>query len=195
MADRLIDESELNALNVVHGRVKQLLAHPEARKLFLKGVKTVDPNFAIPELDAAVPVEAAVSDVRGEIAALRADLAERDRKAVEDAQIRAFQNKWADQEASLRGQGWRTEGIAAVRNFAEENGIHDLSIAADAWEKRNPAPDLAPAGNGMWGIFGDAAGGPADDTFIADMMKSGGNDDRRLDQEIRAAIADTRSAR
>jgi hypothetical protein len=190
MANREIDEAEYAALSAVNGTVSAILSNPTARALMLKATKVARPNAVIPEIDAAEPINAAVSDVKGEIAKLREDLAERDRKAEEAARVSTFASKWADQQADLRRAGWRSAGIEAVVKFAEENGISDLSIAADAYAVRHPEPEPSAVGNGAWSMFGTEGG--KEDTFVQDMMKSGGNDERRLDQEIASIIRDSR---
>lgn len=197
MAERTLDEAEYNALQSVHGVVAQILKNPAGRKLLLQARKAVDPNVSIPEIDAAEPINTAVADVKGDIAALRAELATDRQQRADEARVAAFAGKWADQEAGLRAQGWRNDGITAIRKFAEENAISDLSIAADAWEKRNPAPDISTGGAGAWNMFNGGAGGAGDkeDTFVEDMMKAAGNDERRLDKEIAETIAAARQAR
>ena len=192
MARIEVDEADFAASAGITRVVQQIMAHPEARKMLMKARKTVDPSVAIPELDAAEPVNAAVDELRKELSAWREETAAEKQKAAEESAIRSFQQKWATQEAELRARGWRRDGIDLVKKFAEDNGITDLTIAADAWEKRNPPADPVVSGNGMWGFMGEP---DKEDTFVADMMKAGGNDDRRLDQEIRAAIADARAPR
>lgn len=193
MALREVEEADYNAARGVVTVVDQIMKNPEARKLILQARKIADPNVSIPEIDATTPVNASLTEVKGELASLRADLAERDRKATEEKTLRQFEEKWNGQAAVLRAKGWREAGIDQVKTFAEENGIADLSIAADAWEARNPAPAPSTSGGGLFGMFG----GQADDkdTFIEDMMKAGGNDDARLDREIAATLADVRSGR
>lgn len=195
MATREVDETELAALVNVERTVARILKHPEGRKLILKARKAVDPTVSIPEIDAAAPVEAAVDGALSEIRKLREDLAERDRKSEEDRIINTFASKWEDQKSQLRRAGWRSSGIEAVQKFAEENSIADLSIAADAYAARNPDPSPSTSSNGAWDMFGGGGGDNKEDTFVEDMMKSGGADERRLDREIQDILRDVRSQR
>jgi hypothetical protein len=195
MARVEIDENELAALQGIQGRVAQIMAVPAARKKLLTAIKDVDPKASIPEIDAAAPINDAMQSVRDELAAMRAEREAEKQQAEQDARIRALQGRWAAQEATLRTQGWREQGIAQVRAFAEENGIGDLSIAADSWSVRNPAPAPQSSG-GPWALFGGTQ--EEDDTYVEDLMKSadlsGNVDERRVDREISAAIAAARAA-
>lgn len=194
MARVEIEESDLLNLQHIHGMVDTIMKQPELRRTFLQTAKKANPKLTIPEVDAAAPVLEEVRGIESKLEKFLEAQAERDRKAEENARIVAFQNKWAEQEAGLRASGWRANGIEAVKKFAEDNGIADLSIAADAFERRNPQPEPAQSSGAGWSLFG---GGSSDkeDTFVADMMKSSGNDEGRLDREIRDALADVRSAR
>lgn len=196
MARIEVEEADYNAAAGVTAVVQRMMSNPAARKLILQARKTVDPNVNIPEIDAAAPINAAVDDVRGELNKLRAELAAKDQAAEEERTLARFNAKWEGQASQLRASGWRQAGIDAVKTFAEENGIADLSIAADAWQARNPAPAPSTSG-GNFGLFGNRD--DADDTYVMDLMKSGspgGNvDERRVDKEIAAAIADARANR
>jgi hypothetical protein len=194
MARIEVDEADFNAAAGVTAVVNRMMQNPAARKLILQARKTVDPNVNIPEIDAAAPINASVDDVRGELSKLRQELAERDRKAEEERTIANFNQKWEGQASQLRAAGWRQAGIDAVKTFAEENGIVDLSIAADAWQARNPTPPTTLNGGNI-GLFGSGRSGDTEDTYIADLMKSGGDNDARLDQEIRATLNDLRANR
>jgi hypothetical protein len=193
-----VEEADYNAAAGVTSVVQQMMNNPVSRKMLLQARKVVNPNVSIPEIDQAAPINEAVTQVHGELNKLRAELAERDRLAAERETMEKFNAKWEGQAAQLRSAGWRAAGIEAVKTFAEENGIADLSIAADAWQARNPAPPASTTSGGMFGLFG---GGNADkeDTYVQDLMKSGGPgglvDESLVDREIRAALADARANR
>lgn len=192
MAKIEIEEADLANYQHLSGVVDTLMKSPDTRQSFLHLAKKANPKLAIPEVDAAAPVLNAIGGINKKVDDFINAQAAKDAKAEEDAAIRAFKNTWTEQETQLRQAGWRTPGIDEVRKFAEANSIADLTIAADAYERRNPQPDPAQSASAGWGLFGDRTEA---DTFVADMMKSSGNDETRLDQEIRAALNDVRSAR
>jgi hypothetical protein len=195
MARVEIEEADLLNYRHIHGMVDTIMRQPELRKTFLETAKKANPRLAIPEVDAAAPVLAAVGGIQKRLTDFLAAQTERERKAEEDGRIRAFQSRWADQEQALLRGGWQAKGIEGVKKFAEENGISDLGIAADAFERRNPQPDPARSSGGGWGnLFGGGAVS-TEDTFVKDMMNASGQDEGRLDREINATLADIRGAR
>jgi hypothetical protein len=189
MATREIEEADLLNLQHISGVVDQVMKTPETRAGFLQLAKRANPRLAIPEVDAAAPVIGAVHQIQKTVNDFIAAQAEKDRKAHEDAQVRGLQTAWERDEADLRREGWRDAGIVQVRKFAEDNAIANLRIAADAFERRNPQPGPVDSRVG-WNLF---TGPGAEDTFIKDQMMAMGEDDGRLDREIRETLAEVRS--
>lgn len=207
MARVEIEEADLLNMRHVAGVVEQVMAVPEARSQFLRLAKQANPKLSIPEVDAAAPVIAQVQGIHTKMDEFIAAQAEQrktdgdklqkflddqaaDRAAAaQQKQIDAFQNTWAEQEAELRREGWRATGLEQVRKFAEDNGIANLKIAADAFERRNPQPGPVESRPG-WNLF---TGPTEEDTFVKDQMQAQGNDDTRLDREIQATLAEIRA--
>ena len=188
MAKVEIEEADLLNYQHISGVVDKVMkTSPQTRSQFLQLAKKADPNLSIPEVDAAAPVIGAVQHKRMDdwIAAQAA----KERADAEKAQIAALQNRWSDDEARLRRAGWMASGIESVKKFAEANGIADLTIAADAFEKRNPQPEPATSRTG-WNLF---QGAEIEDTYIKDQMAAMGDSESRLDKEIRDTLAEVRS--
>ena len=207
MARVEIEESDLLNMRHVAGVVETVMADPESRQQFLRLAKQRNPRLSIPEVDAAAPVIAEVHGIsskmdafiaaqeearKGDAAKMQAFLDEQAAaraQAAADAEVAKFHQTWAQQEADLRKQGWRESGLKQVREFAETHGIADLTIAADAFERRNPQPGPVESRPG-WNLF---SGPTEEDTFVKDQMQAMGNDDSRLDREIAATLAEIRS--
>jgi hypothetical protein len=190
MATKEIDESELLGMQHIAGVVDAVMKTPATRSQFLRLAKQAKPDLSIPEVDAAQPVIAAVQETNKRLNDFITAQAEKERKAEEDRQITNFQSRWAQDEADLRREGWRPTGIDQVKKFAEENGIANLRIAADAFERRNPQPGPVDSRAAGWNLFT----GPAEeDTFVKDMMDTGGESETRLDKEIRDTLNEIRS--
>jgi hypothetical protein len=190
MATKEIDESELIGMQHIAGVVDAVMKTPATRSQFLRLAKQAKPDLSIPEVDAAAPVLAAVQDTNKRLNDFITAQAEKERKAEEERQVSAFQSRWAQDESDLRREGWRPEGLTAVKKFAEDNGIANLRIAADAFERRNPQPGPVDSRAAGWNLFT----GPAEeDTFVKDQMQAMGNDDARLDKEIRDTLNEIRS--
>lgn len=185
-----IDEGDLQALNHIKDVADAIMANPGTRTQFLRLAKAANPRLAIPEVDAAAPIINEVQQLGKRFDDYVTAREKADREAAENRAVEQFKARWASAEADLRQRGWMPTGIEEVKKFAEANGIADLTIAADAYERRNPQP--TPMGSATsWNIFADQQ---AEDTFVPDMMKSKGDSDARLDQEIRATLAEIRSA-
>lgn len=189
MAKVEVEEADLLNLRHIHGVVDQVLALPEARQQFLRLAKQANPRLAIPEVDAAAPVIGALNGVNKKLDDFIAAQAEKDRKAIEDRQIATLTGAWSRDEESLRREGWRQAGIDQVKQFAETNGIANLRIAADAFERRNPQPGPADSRVG-WNLF---TAPETEDTFVKDQMTAMGKDDSRLDREIAETLAEIRA--
>ena len=189
MATKEIEEADLLNLQHISSVVDQVMKTPETRGAFLQLAKKAVPRLAIPEVDAAAPFVGAIQGINKKIDDFIAAQAEKDQKAQEAAALRSFQTAWERDEADLRREGWRDAGIVQVKKFAEDNAIANLRIAADAFERRNPQPGPVDSRIG-WNLF---TGPEAEDTFIKDQMAGRGEDDARLDAEIRATLAEVRS--
>lgn len=189
MATREIEEADFLNMQHISGVVDQVMKTPETRGAFLQLAKKANPRLAIPEVDAAAPVMGAVQAISKKFDDFVTAQAEKDRLAAEAAQVGALRSAWDRDEADLRREGWRDAGITQVKKFAEDNAIANLRIAADAFERRNPQPGPVDSRIG-WNLF---TGPEAEDTFIKDQMNAQGNDDARLDAEIRATLSEVRS--
>ena len=187
-----VDESELASLRTVDGILKGMLANPASRKLVLQARKIQDPNAAIPEIDAAVPVRAEMEEIRKMLADREAKDAAREAALVERDRVASFEKSWNKQKSTLRSQGWQTEGIERVESFAQERGLPDLEAAAALYEKQNPPPPpVQPSGSGSWGFFDK----PEDDgKFVQALVNSKGDNEAALNAEINAALAEVRQS-
>lgn len=207
MARVEIEEADLLNLRHVASVTDTIMGDPESRRQFLQLAKARNPKLSIPEVDAAAPMLAQVKGISDKFDKFATEAAERDTarqqkmdeflaaqeaarlQAEEDKRIASFQQTWTQQEDTLRKQGWRQSGLDQVKAFAETNGIADLTIAADAFERRNPQPGPVESRPG-WNLF---TGPQEEDTFVPDQMKAQGNDDARLDREIAATLAEVRA--
>lgn len=191
MAKVEIEEADLLNYQHISGVVDTIMKDPAARTAFLQTAKKANPKLAIPEVDAAAPVIAAMQGINKKMDDFIAAQAAKEAEAKQQQQIAAFQNKWASQEQQLRQRGWMPNGIEQVKQFAENNGIADLTIAADAFERRNPQPDPARSAAAGWNLFSGTQ--PKEDTFVSDMMPFKGDNDAILEREIAATLQEIRS--
>lgn len=109
----------------------KLLSSPETRTETLKLFKKVNPNVAIPEIDAANPVLKEVDGLKEELKALQ-------KKLDEEKLDGKLQNTVTKLKAE---RGFTDEGMQAIIKLAAEKSIPDLEVAADHYERNLPKPE------------------------------------------------------
>jgi hypothetical protein len=188
-----VDEAEYVAQQQVTKLFADTLGNKEARELLLKAKKIVRPNEAIPEIDAAKPLQDELGKIREEMKA------DREARAAEKAEREAsekankFQSEWDKQKTSLADEGWSNEGIANIETLAKERGIPDMEAAAALYRKLHPDPEVVhPSGIGRFDMFEVPKEGEND--FMKKLLESQGQNDSIVDAEARKAIADVRGA-
>lgn len=188
-----VDETVFLAQNNVTQLVNEMLQHPEGRKLVQQATKAVRPNTVIPELDAKNDVQGEMDKMRAEQTAFLAKVAADREAELADKKQNDFKAGWDRQKDSLRNKGWLDDGVDKVEAFALEHGISDLSIAADAYEARMPAPEpVTPSGFGGFDIFQPPG---EDDTAMKALLESRGEDPHALNKLINEALGDIRGTR
>lgn len=186
-----IDENEYRDLmqtKALKTTVEQMMANPAARRKLLEARKAVDPNASIPEIDAAAPVEAAVSEVKNEFAALRKELAEEKAAREQAEKLAALNGRWEKGRADLRAQGYTDEGIAEIEKVMEAEGIANHAAAAAYYDRLHPPAEPVVPTSTKFDIFQP----PAKD----DVMKllHDGDDDGFLNTVIAEVRAEGKSA-
>ena len=144
-----VDDRELAEYQKITGFLKQGLSNPKTRRKILEVQRTLNPEAAIPELDAAAPMQDELAEVRKTLAEMNKTLADDKAEREQQKQLASLQRQWDKGRALLRKQGYVDEGIEAVEKFMEEKGIADHEIGAAAFEKLHPAhePIKATGGN------------------------------------------------
>ena len=188
-----IEESELLAHRNVTALFNEMLANPAVRSQLLPLVKKTRPNAAIPEVDAAAPLQGALSELRTEIDAVKKAREEDKAERELAAKRREWEAGWEKQRSALRQAGWTDDGIKQVEEHAEKEGIPNLRAAAADWEKLHPPGEpVQPNGFGTWGFFDGAA--EESDGFLKKMMESRGEDEGAVQREAMKALQEHRSA-
>lgn len=189
MARVEIEEHELQSGKAVISAVNEMLNNSEARKLLMQARKKANPNVILPEFDTQEQVKSDLEQMREMLAADKAER-QREREEMENSRkVSEFTKQWERKKRGLRERGFTDEGIQAVEAFAQENGIADIEIAADAYEKRNPPPEPVQSSSARWNFFDQPE---ADDNFTTKMIESRGENEGALDAEIQRALRDVR---
>lgn len=190
-----VDETQYAALaklpeyKAVFDSVTAMMANPKARRKILEARKEFDPNAVIPELDAAAPVNEAVTKLTDEMAGLRKELAEEKTARSEAERIAKLNTQWEKGRAKLRDAGWEDEGINKIEELMEKEGIANHEAGAAYFEKLNPPPAPVSPTNARVTIF-DA---PSSDEAMK--MLHEGNEEGFLNQTINKTLADIRSGK
>lgn len=112
--------------------------NPKTRQRILSLMKEINPDLAIPEIDAAKPVLDELSKTKEEIAALKKQLEDR---AAEEVQKRAkneVEETITKGRAKLKAMGFTKEGIDAVEKMMQERGLADYEAAGALYDRENP---------------------------------------------------------
>ncbi|HTV90658.1 MAG TPA: hypothetical protein VME41_16705 [Stellaceae bacterium] len=95
------------------------LGKSKDRRTLLKLVKEHFPETAIPEIDAAAPLEARLGEIEKR-------LADREEQRTRDRAERTI----AEARAKLRADGWDDDGIEKIESFMRERSVPDYDAAA-----------------------------------------------------------------
>ena len=133
-----IEETELLNYRNITAAVQKMLQNPQTRSKILEAQKIINPNAVIPELDAQKPVLTAVSALTEEVKALKKQREDDQAAITQEKALDGLKAKWAKGQAKACQAGYTAEGLKALEDFMEENGVADHMIAMPAFEKLNP---------------------------------------------------------
>jgi len=113
----------------------------------LKVLKKQYPNLAIPEIDAATPVNEAVAAVEKKFNDYVESVEKEKKEVSEKARERAAHDTVAKGRTWLRGQGCDDEGLVAVEKIMQDRNLPDYEAGFALFEKANPKPTPLPGGS------------------------------------------------
>ncbi len=140
--DRTADHKRAREFEVMH----QEIAGGTNRMDLLKLLKKQYPNLAVPEIDAAAPVNEAVDKLRQEFSEYRESVA-KERKEREDTERESrAKGTVADGRKWLREQGCDEEGVVAVEKIMQDANLANYEIAFSHFARNQPKPETLPSG-------------------------------------------------
>ena len=189
-----VEESEFLASQQLTQTVAKMLQNPKARRLVQEATKIVRPDAVIPEIDAAAPVMEAVSNLQKQLDEERAER-KKDRDERADAESTgALKNKWEAGQSYARDNGYTADGLKALEDYMQAEGIFSHKIGIAAFEREHPpAQVIQPTGLTAWDYIQPEKGAESD--FMKKMLESHGEDDGALRQEINSVLSETRTRR
>lgn len=133
----IADGEDLQKLRAAAGFLDQGFKHPKTREKLLRIAKELNPNAAIPELDAVEPIDERIAGLEKTLAtrldAIEAANASKEREQTVDAYI-------AKGHRELTALGYSSEGIAEIEKLMGDEGITNYAAGAALYDKRNPPP-------------------------------------------------------
>lgn len=194
-----IDAAELANLRQLQSVFTTMLNHPEAREMVLRAQKKVNPNVAIPEIDAAdqvaAPLKEKLTKTDEALAEIQKQLAEDRASRESERKLADFKAAWDAQKSRLRNNGYLDGAIENIEKIAHEKGIADLEIAAAVYDKQQPpASPVQPTGFGSWNFFEEQEG-PNQDEFLKSLMNTRGEAEGTLHKQINSVLREARGQR
>jgi len=134
-----VDETEFNNGQQTIAAVRKLMAHPDAALLIERARKLVEPDAPTPRLDAHKQTNEPIEKLHTEIAELKKSLAEEKAETEKNSKLAALADKVEKGNAKLKAEGWTADGLKALDEFREKEGILDPVHAAAVYEKLHGA--------------------------------------------------------
>lgn len=190
-----IDETQLGSLNTIAKITQGLLNNPKTRKAYLSAVKEAHPNIAIPEIDAAAPIEQHMSGIEKKMTDFMIKM-EADREAERTERVKRGVDRQVDEGRLLmRKRGYTDEGIKAVEDMMSAEGIGDYNNALKIYEHDHPLPSVGRPGRTNIFEFIDESAKPAEKQaeYIKDLMATRGDDENVLNRQISTVLNEVRA--
>ena len=189
-----VDETEFLRSEELRKTVEKMLAHPKARRKILEARKEFDPAAVIPELDQAKPTEDALAALSKQIEDLKKDSTEKDTQREQDRRLEDLNTRFAAGRAALKKQKWTEDGIKALEELMEKNGIVDHEIGVAYFETLHPpqTPVTPNGGSGSWNFLDVPKEGDDD---IKSLIASKGENEPLLRKMTNEALMEVRNSR
>lgn len=183
-----VDEAELARYRQITGFVQTALNNPKTRRKILEADKALNPDKAIPELDAADPLHDELKALREEMQKDRDERkAEADAKKADDDKA-SWDRQWSRGQDKLRDLRVSDEAIGEIEKLMTDRNIVDHEAGLALFEKMHPAPPPVMNGSSRFGFFDGAAKDEPDVKMLLEQ-----NYDDFLGQAIDKARADFRA--
>lgn len=186
MANVEIDESELANLRRVAQAAEVVSKHPKARAMMQEAVALAAPDMVGPETRLRSEFSEGLASLKDELRADREAREKHESDREEKESLSRLEGRWAKGRALARESGYDGEGLDALENWMQKEGVADHRIAIPAFERENPPPEPLMTGGTRWNFFDQ----PKDDISLKPLFE--GNDDAFLGPAIAAALKEAR---
>jgi hypothetical protein len=187
MAEVVIDEAQLNAMQAASKLLEQLNSDPKTRKHLTAAIKHHYPNTRTEEDIAeeyAAPIREEVKASLSEVRDMLQRLHERDQRESEHRTLAQLDQSFNKLRSTY---GYNDDGIDKIKSLMVDRSIPDPEAAAALYERLNPAPvetrsSWEPDG---WNLREDAV--------ATDVQGLFSDPDRWADKEVGKILLDVRN--
>lgn len=187
-----IDEDDFQRARNTQAVVAKLLAHPKAALLVEEARKLVEPDAPTPHLDRHKEANEPVKQLEAKIAELQKKIEDDKAENEKNAKLASLAKRVEDGNARLLSEGWTKDGIKALDEFREKEGIIDPIAAAAYYEKLNGA-QVAPAtpssGIGSWDFTQPAK---EDEDYTKKLLETRGESESLVMNQAMKSLMDFR---
>lgn len=190
-----VDETEFQNGQQTIAAVRKLMAHPEASLLIEKARKLVEPDAPTPRLDAHKQANEPVEKLEAKLAELQKKIDDDKAETEKNTKLAQLAERVEKGNAKLLSEGWTKDGIKALDEFREKEGIIDPIAAAAYYEKLNGAQvaPVTPSSHfGQWDFTQPAS---QDEKYTENLLKTRGESESLATQEAMKALNEFRSNR
>jgi hypothetical protein len=189
-----VDETVWNNTRGVVGLADALLKNPKTRRKYLEAVKEIMPNASIPEIDAAAPIQAHVSDIDKKMSDFMSKIDERLSKSDEARARRTVDRSIDEGRKMLKSRGYTEDGIKKIEELMESESIPDYNNATKLYEFDHPlATPGRPSRANMFDFIDETSkSGEQQNDYIKQLMATKGEDENVLNRQISSVLSDVR---
>lgn len=139
-----VEESDFQNSSAAKQLLDKFASNPKLRPKLLGLIKELNPDAAIPELDAATPLREELDALRKEVTGTVGELKELLETGTRKREVEDTINS---ERRKLRKSGWDDEGIQKIESLMQERGLTDYEAAAALVEKQMPKPAVVEQGD------------------------------------------------
>ena len=187
-----IDEDDFQRARNTQAVVAKLLAHPKAALLVEEARKLVEPDAPTPHLDRHKEANEPVAQLQKKIDELQKKIEDDKAESEKNAKLAALADRVEKGNAKLLSEGWTKDGIKALDEFREKEGIIDPIAAAAYYEKLNGAqvvPATPSSGIGSWDFTQPAK---EDEDYTKKLLETRGESESLVMNQAMKSLMDFR---
>ena len=187
-----VDETEFQNGQETIKAVREMLAHPDAALLIERARKLVKPDVPTPRLDAHKQANEPIEKLHTEISDLKKQLADEKAETEKNSKLAALAEKVEKGNAALLREGWTKDGLKALDEFREKEGILDPVHAAAVYEKLHGSQVTPATPSSHYGAWDFAQPPKESEQYTKKLLDTKGESESLAMQEAMQALKEFR---